>query len=108
MGTRSQHQKGSVNTVDSEGKVITQEYIISRLFAEGLYYVKRVDANKVKLAKSQSDIYSGIFTKVNPDGGVDNVTIASNDIEKYEFNSKTIEPQKLIREVSLSLFTGIS
>ena len=94
-------QKGSVNTVDSEGKVITQEYIISRLFAEGLYYVKRVDANKVKLAKSQSDIYGGIFTKVNPDGGVDSVTITSNDIEKYEFNSKLIEPQKLIREVSL-------
>ena len=66
-----------MNTINSEGKVITQEYIISRLFPEGLYYVKRVDGNTVKFAKSQSDIFGGIFTKVNPDGGVDSVTIAS-------------------------------
>ena len=92
-------QKGSVNTIDSEGNVITQEFIISRLFPEGLYYVKRIDSNTVKLAKSQSDIYSGIFTKVTPDGGVDNVTISSNDIEKFYFNGKKIRPQKLIREI---------
>ena len=30
-------QKGSVNTIDSEGNTIFQEYIISRLFPEGLY-----------------------------------------------------------------------
>ena len=88
-----------MNTVDSEGKTIRQEYIISRLFAEGLYYVKRIDANTVKFAKSQSDINGGIFTKVNPDGGVDTVTIVSNDVEKYAFQGKVIEPQKLIREV---------
>ena len=96
-------QKGQVSTIDSEGKTIEQEFIISRLFAEGLYYVKRIDANTVKFAKSQSDIFGGIFTKVNPDGGVDNVTISSNDIEKYEFNGKVIQPQKLVREVSLPL-----
>ena len=73
------------------------------MFPEGLYYVKRVDGNTVKFAKSQSDIYEGIFTKVKPDGGVDSVTITSNDIEKYEFNGKTIEPQKLVREVSLPI-----
>ena len=80
-------------------KTIRQEYIISRLFAEGLYYVKRIDANTVKFAKSQSDINGGIFTKVDPDGGVDTVTITSNDVEKYSFQGKVIEPQKLIREV---------
>ena len=92
-------QKGSVNTVDSEGNTITQEYIISRLFAEGLYYIKRIDANTVKFAKSQSDIYSNIFTKVDPDGGVDSVTIAFIDVEN-EFQGKVIEPQKLIREIN--------
>ena len=96
-------QKGSVNTVDSEGNTIFQEYIISRLFAEGLYYIKRIDANTVKFAKSQSDIYRGIFTKVTPDGGVDSVTIASNDIEKYQFQGKVIQPQKLVREVSIPI-----
>ena len=96
-------QKGEVSTIDSEGKTIRQEYIISRLFAEGLYYVKRIDANTVKFARSQSDIYSGVFTKVNPDGGVDSVTIAFNDIEKYEFHDKVIEPQKLVRQVSLPI-----
>ena len=30
-------QKGSVNTVNSEGKTISQEYIISRVFSEGIY-----------------------------------------------------------------------
>jgi len=96
-------QKGQVSTIDSEGNTIRQEYIISRLFAEGLYYIKRIDANTVKFAKSQSDIYEGVFTKVKPDGGVDSVTIAFNDIEKYNFNGKVIEPQKLVREISLPI-----
>ena len=96
-------QKGEVSTIDSEGKTIKQEFIISRLFPEGLYYVKRIDANTVKFAKSQSDIFEGIFTKVTPDGGVDSVTITSNDIEKYDFNGKVIQPQKLAREISLPI-----
>ena len=38
----------------------------------------------------------------------DNVTISSNDIEKYEFNGKLIEPQKLFREVSTPISDGKS
>ena len=44
-------EKGTVITTNSEGVKIEQSYVISELFPEGIYFVKRVDANSVKLAK---------------------------------------------------------
>ena len=40
-------------------------------------------------------------------GGVDSVTIASNDVEKFLFKGKVIEPQKLIREVKLPVTDSV-
>ena len=94
-----------VNTLP-DGTVIVQEFIASQIFDEGLYFVKRIDANKVKFAKSQSDINSNTFVKVKTPNSVDTVTITSNDIEKYEFNGKVIESQKLFREVSTPISDG--
>ena len=91
-------QKGSVTTVSSGGESIFQEYVISSLFDEGIYFVDRVDSNRVRLAKSRSNLYNNIFVSVDITN--DNVTIQSNTIEKYEFKGKSIKPQKLLREVS--------
>ena len=94
-----------VNTLP-DGTVIVQEFIASQIFDEGLYFIKRIDANKVKFAKSQSDINSNTFAKVKTPNSVDTVTITSNDIEKYEFTGKVIESQKLFREVSTPISDG--
>ena len=101
-------EKTKVTNTLPDGTVIVQEFIASQIFDEGLYFVKRIDGNNLKFAKSQSDINSDTFVKVKTPNGVDNVTINSNDIEKYEFNGKLIEPQKLLREVSTPVSDGKS
>ena len=98
-------EKGSVITIDSSGESIFQEYVISSLFEEGLYFVKRIDEKSVKLAKSRSNIYNELFAKVKTDGS-DTVTIQNNIIEKYDYKDKFIEPQKLLREVSPPINDG--
>ena len=86
--------------------MVVQKFIASQIFDEGLYFVKRIDGNKLKFAKSQSDINSDTFVKVKTPNSVDTVTITSNDIIKYEFNGKVIESQKLFREVSTPISDG--
>ena len=99
-------EKTQVKTTLPDGTVVVQEFISSQLFDEGLYYVKRIDANNVKFAKSPSDIYGDNYVKVKTPNGVDNVTITSNDIEKSELHGKNIESQKLFREISSPLNDG--
>ena len=94
-------QKATVTRRGPGGTTFTQSFVQNQLFAEGLYYVKRIDSNTVKFAKSQSDIYSEIFTKVTPEGGVDNIKIENNTIEKFYFKDKNIKSQKIIREIAL-------
>ena len=88
---------GSVERTLADGTIIDQEFVISSLFDEGSYFVKRINDRVIKLARSRSNINNGIFVKV--EGSTDTVTIKSNDIEKSEFYKKQIEPQKLFREV---------
>jgi len=94
-------QKATVTRRGPGGTTFTQTFVRNQLFAEGLYYVKRIDSNTVKFAKSQSDIYSEIFTKVTREGGVDNIKIENNTIEKFYFKDKNIKSQKIIREIAL-------
>ena len=98
-------EKGSVTTVDSAGQSVVQEYVISSIFDEGLYFVKRIDEKNIKLARSRSNIYNNIFAKANTEGN-DTKTIQNNLIEKYDFKGKVIEPQKLLREVSSPINDG--
>ena len=39
-------EKGTVTTTNSEGVKVEQSYVISELFPEAIYFVKRVDANR--------------------------------------------------------------
>ena len=91
-------EKGTVTTTNSEGVKVEQSYVISELFPEAIYFVKRVDANRVKLAKSRSNIYNGIFVKV-VGGGLDTVTISQNNIQKLEYYNEKIKAQKILREI---------
>ena len=59
---------------------------------EGLYFIKRVDATKIILAKSPSDLFENRFISVSG-------TVVSNTIEYYEFFEKNLRSQNIFREV---------
>ena len=96
--------KDGVDTIDSSGNVIRQEWVKSQLFSEGLYFIYRIDDNKVKFAKSRSNIYAGIFAGVET--SIDYVTIDNNTVEKYYFHDRKVEPQKLLRKIGKPIYDG--
>ena len=67
---------------------------------EGIYFVERIDDNRVRFAKSRSNLYNGIYSAVTINDSVDSVTVTNNSVEKYENYGKTIESQKLLRQIS--------
>ena len=88
------------------GETTTTETITSSLFgenSEGLYYVKRVDSNNIKLSKSKSNIYNNIVSADPAESSymvIETLTsVSGNKIEKYNFIGKTLEHQKLFREI---------
>jgi hypothetical protein len=79
----------------------TQNVVISSLFEEGIYYVRRIDKNNIQFANSKDNIYYSNFKYV------DNAkSISNNKIEFYNFKSKSILPQKLLRFVSNPIDNG--
>ena len=94
-----------VTTVSLDGEEIKTTTITSSLFGgddggEGLYYVKRVDANNIKLAKSLANIYASKFIALTG-----SPTVTDNILEPYEINGKILEPQKIYREISTPIET---
>ena len=81
--------------VDDSGNSATRKVRGQALFADGLYFVKRVNSSTVKFAKSRNDILNSKFVSVESA-----VTVSESLIKPYEFNSKTLEPQKILRKVS--------
>jgi len=65
------------------------------LFEDGIYFIKRIDSNTVKFAKSRSNIYNSIFISVSS-----TVTVVDSKIEDFEFYNKQITSQKLLREIA--------
>ena len=59
---------------------------------QGVFYVYRIDATSIKLARSRSDLYDGKY--VSPSGEVVN-----NRFIYYPYYQKSISPQKLYRNV---------
>ena len=82
-------------TTDSEGNTSVTESVKSSLFDKGIYFIKRVDANRISLAKSRTNIFNNIFVSLS-----NSTTVSNNKIELYEFKSKTLTTQKLLREIS--------
>ena len=81
--------------IDDSGNSATRKVRGDALFADGLYFVKRVNSSTVKFAKSRNDILNSKFVSVDSA-----VTVSESLIKPYEFNSKTLEPQKILRKVS--------
>jgi hypothetical protein len=80
---------------DSDGNPTFEEIILSSLFSEGIYFIKRIDKTKVKFARSRSDIYNSKFISLDAPTQVN-----ANKIEFYDFSGKYLRPQKLLREIS--------
>ena len=94
-----------VTTSSFDGEEITETSIISSLFdgetgGEGIYFVKRVDDNNIKLAKSLSNIYRSNFVILSG-----SPTVEDNILEPQEVHDKFVEPQKLYREISTPIET---
>ena len=71
----------------------TEPEIISSLFDEGIYYVKRIDANQIKLSKSRSNIFNSIFIEI------ETKQVNNNKLELFNFRNKRVKSQKLLREI---------
>jgi hypothetical protein len=84
-----------VTSIDADGNFTSSTVVSSSLFEEGIYFIKRIDANNVKFAKSKSDILNQKFVNVENE-----TTVSNNKIEPYIFYQKTLQSQKLLREIS--------
>jgi len=88
---------------DSDGTSSSKSIVVSSLFSEGIYFVKRINKFKVKFARSRSDIYNSKFISL------DTLTeINNNKIEFYNFFTKSLQSQKLLREISQPINDGKS
>ena len=85
---------GEIISYDSDGNEITTKTILSSLFDAGLYFVKRIDSNTVKFARSRSDIFNSKFITVTSI-----ITVTNNKLIPYKFANKTLESQKLLRQI---------
>ena len=85
--------KVTTTSTDADGNVITN--VVESSFDtvnEGVYYVKRVDAFRIKISKSRSNLFSDIFVTLG--GNVTDVTFTY-----FDFYKKSFEPQPIYREV---------
>ena len=93
---------------DAANRLATREVIKTSLFIsdlgiigenekaknEGLYFVKRVNQLKVKLAKSRNDLENSKFIVVDSP-----LNVTDNKLEPYDFHAKTLKSQNIFREV---------
>jgi hypothetical protein len=86
---------------DADGNIIETSTTLSKLFNEGVFFIKRIDSNTIKFALSKSDIFNSKFISVDSP-----VTITSNKLEYYKFKSKTLRSQNLFREISPPINDG--
>ena len=94
-------EKTLIQSYDTNGNVVETLETFSKLFSEGIYFVKRIDSNNIKLSQSKSDIYNSKFKSVDTQ-----VTVTSNKLEYYKFKSKTLKSQNLFREISSPINDG--
>jgi hypothetical protein len=68
---------------------------------ERLYFIKKIDKNTIKLARSRDDIFNSNFIDI-----VSDKTVTNNKFVPYNFRLKTLDTQKLLREVSEPIIDG--
>jgi hypothetical protein len=97
-------QKQVLTITDSEGGQTEEDSVISSLgsnFTEGLYFVKRIDENNVKLARSRSNLFNGDFLSTQS-----SVSVTNNKLEPYKSTGKRLTTQNLLREISSPINDG--
>jgi hypothetical protein len=104
-------QKVTTTSFSDDGIEIQQTSIQSSLFDEGLYFIKRVNETAVKFAKSKFDIYYSELYKDDSSKSkyvklTESKSVSDNKIEIYKFNSKTVLPQKILREIQDPISDG--
>ena len=62
---------------------------------EGIYFIKRINATTIKLAKSKSDIYNSKFISI-----VENTNVTDCIFQTYSLRLNTLGSQKLLREIA--------
>jgi hypothetical protein len=94
-GDKVYYSPGKVVTVglDDDLNSATAE-VVSKFpeLVEGLYYIKRIDATRISLAKSPSNIADNNFISVS---GI----VTSNTLSYYDFANKNLQSQNILREV---------
>jgi len=78
----------------------------NQLFEEGLYFIKRVDENNVKFAKSRSDIHNSTGDNSKFITLTEEIEVIGDKIELYEFKNKSLKSQKLLREIKPPINDG--
>ena len=87
--------------VNDSGSSDTRLVRDTGLFDDGLYFVKRVNGSTLKFARSRDDIFNSKFISLD-----NSTTVANSSIKPFEFNGKTLEPQKVLRKISEPLNDG--
>ena len=109
-------QRVSESFYDANNTLSTRDVIKSSLFTddlgvignnetaknEGLYFVKRIDAYNIKLAKSRTNISNSIFISLDTA-----TTLVDNKLAPYGFKLKTLQSQNILREIDIPSNDGI-
>jgi len=85
-------------------KVVVNDTIVdgtSLGIEEGLYFVKRIDSNNIKLSRSRSDIDNSRFITLDT-----SMVITNNTLCPYKLYGKDLKSQKLLREIRTTEITG--
>ena len=94
-------EKLTTVSTDDEGNKKTEVTIASFICDEGIYFIKRVDSNNIKLAKSRSDLNNNIFITL-----LSSTDVVNNTIKFYKFYNKSLKNQKLLREIAEPINDG--
>ena len=81
----------------------------NKLCDEGIYFIRRIDKNNIKLALSRANIYNSFIDPANDKNFIKfsgKIEIESNKLEYYKFKSKTLKSQNLFREISPPINDG--
>ena len=65
----------------------------------GFYFVKRIDETTIQLARSRDNLYAGKVLSLS-------ATVTDNSLEFASLSSKSLEPQKLIKKISVPVNDG--
>ena len=87
-------QVTTTTRTDIDGNTITTEVTQTGIADEGIYFVKRLpDTTTIKLAQSKSQLFEEDYVETEP------ITVTDNTIELFVNRDKTLDNQKLFREI---------